>query len=118
MFPTEGMLLRDGLVSAELIVKGVERAKAALKVEMDKAEAIAAEKKWRFGYARHVVKQVQLAAASEEAALGIAKAGLGYSDGAGARGRHGGRCGAGPQSLKRPKNNEKIINTLFSNQKN
>lgn len=29
------------------------------------------EKKWRFGYVKHVVRQTQLAAASEENALGV-----------------------------------------------
>eukprot|EP00439_Symbiodinium_sp_Y106_P022823 s330_g2.t2 len=41
-------------------------------------EAVVAEKKWRFGYVKHVVRQTQLAATSEEAALGIAKDGLEY----------------------------------------
>lgn len=35
-------------------------------------------KKWRFGYAKHVVKQVQAAACSEQAALGIAEDGLAF----------------------------------------
>jgi len=36
------------------------------------------EKKWRFGYAKHVVRQVQLAANSPQAAIGIATDGLNY----------------------------------------
>ena len=34
------------------------------------AQAAVAEKKWRFGYVKHVVKQTQLASANEETALG------------------------------------------------
>lgn len=39
------------------------------------------EKKWRFGYVKHVVKQTQLAALSEEKALSIARDGLDYLHG-------------------------------------
>ena len=37
------------------------------------AQAAVAEKKWRFGYVKHVVKQTQLASAKEETALGTSK---------------------------------------------
>ncbi|CAE8585659.1 unnamed protein product [Polarella glacialis] len=51
---------------------------AAVKSHKEAHEAVVAEKKWRFGYVKHVVRQTQLAAKSEEAALGIANAGLDY----------------------------------------
>ncbi|CAJ1381592.1 unnamed protein product [Effrenium voratum] len=52
---------------------------AAVKAHSKEAfEAVEAERKWRFGYARHVVRQAQLASTAPEAALGIAKDGLGY----------------------------------------
>lgn len=51
---------------------------ASVKGFKDAHEAAVAEKKWRFGYVKHVVRQTQLAATSEEAALGIAKDGLEY----------------------------------------
>eukprot|EP00747_Dinoflagellata_sp_TGD_P163029 gnl/TRDRNA2_/TRDRNA2_181295_c0_seq1.p1 gnl/TRDRNA2_/TRDRNA2_181295_c0~~gnl/TRDRNA2_/TRDRNA2_181295_c0_seq1.p1 ORF type:complete len:746 (+),score=134.38 gnl/TRDRNA2_/TRDRNA2_181295_c0_seq1:64-2301(+) len=52
---------------------------AAVKAHDEEAhKAVAAEKKWRFGYIKHVVKQVQVATRSEASALGIARDGLAY----------------------------------------
>lgn len=47
---------------------------------VDKAasEAAAKEKNWRFGYAKHVVKNVELCCASEQQCVAICKAGLDY----------------------------------------
>jgi len=47
-------------------------------VSGDAHKAVEAEKKWRFGYAKHVLRQTQLASESEEAALRIARDGLAY----------------------------------------
>jgi len=53
-------------------------AAAVEKHDADAFKAASESKKWRFGYAPQVVKQVQIAATSEEKALGIAKDGLAY----------------------------------------
>jgi len=45
-------------------------------VSPDDAAAALAEKNWRFGYAKHVVKNVELSLASPDAAIAIAKSGL------------------------------------------
>ena len=52
---------------------------AAVKAHSKEAhEAVVNEKKWRFGYVKHVVRQTQLASSSEGTALGIARDGLDY----------------------------------------
>lgn len=53
---------------------------AAAVARQDKAahDAVVAEKKWRFGYVKHVVRQAQLAVGSPSTALAIAKDGLEY----------------------------------------
>lgn len=60
---------------------GVNQGAFAAAVKQHSAEAygaVAAEKSWRFGYAKHVLQQTQLAAKSEKLALGIAQDGLEY----------------------------------------
>jgi hypothetical protein len=52
---------------------------AAIKAhDSDAHQAVENEKKWRFGYAKHVVRQTQVATKSEQTALGIATDGLEY----------------------------------------
>eukprot|EP00933_Yihiella_yeosuensis_P072746 TRINITY_DN81249_c0_g1_i1.p1 TRINITY_DN81249_c0_g1~~TRINITY_DN81249_c0_g1_i1.p1 ORF type:complete len:717 (-),score=150.13 TRINITY_DN81249_c0_g1_i1:219-2369(-) len=52
---------------------------AAVKNQSKEAyEAVTAEKKWRFGYVKHVVRNTQVCAESEEKALGVAKDGSNY----------------------------------------
>lgn len=72
-FPLDG----DGKRSTTGLNQGAFA--AAVKAHSKEAyEAAVAEKKWRFGYVKHVVKQTQLASAKEETALGIARDGLEY----------------------------------------
>jgi hypothetical protein len=67
----------EGKRSTTVINQGAFAA-AVEKHSSEAFEAVKAEKKWRFGYAKHVVRQTQLAASSEAAALGIARDGLAY----------------------------------------
>eukprot|EP00913_Durusdinium_trenchii_P032887 g30786.t2 len=60
---------------------GLNQGAFAAAVEKHSAEAheaVLKEKKWRFGYARHVLRQTQLAASKSDVALGIARDGLDY----------------------------------------
>lgn len=51
---------------------------AAVKCSPEAHAAVKGEKKWRFGYAKHIIRQVQVATESEENAYAVAKDGSDY----------------------------------------
>jgi hypothetical protein len=70
-FPESG----DGDRSTTVAGKTIFAASIAA-ISPEDAKAVIAEKNWRFGYAKHVVKNVELSLKTPEASIAVAKAGL------------------------------------------
>ena len=76
--PVEGLVFPesgDGDRSTTVAGKAIFAASIKAASPSD-AEAVLREKNWRFGYAKHVVKNVELSLASPDASVAIATAGL------------------------------------------